>query len=79
MNKQCNCVHVRHYTLACVHAHRHAQWKHTDCGWYHYSKHRWQEGQIDSSLIEHIYMAVLTVCVSGRERQTVITVIQRAL
>lgn len=62
INKQCNCVHVCHSTLACVHPHRHAQWKRTDCGWYHYSKHRWQEGQIDNSLIEHIYMAGLAVC-----------------
>ncbi len=67
------CVHVCHYTLACVHPHGHAQWRQTDCGWYHYSKHRWQEGQRDSSLIEHIYMAVCVyMCVSvwARERET---------
>lgn len=64
INKQCNCVHVCHYMLGSVHPHRHAQWKQTD-GWYHYSKHRWQEGQIDSSLIEHFYV---WVCVRKREK-----------
>lgn len=56
-NKQCNCVHVCHYTLACLQSrkHMHTQWRQTDCGWYHYSKHRWQKGQIDGSLIEHTH------------------------
>lgn len=68
-SKQCNCVHVCHYTLACVHPRGHAQWKQTDCSWYHYSKHRWQEGHRDSSLIAHIYMLDECVCVFVREKE----------
>lgn len=56
--EQCNCVHVCHYTPKCMHSHRRAQWEQTDCGWYHYSKHRWQEWEMDFCLIEHIYIAL---------------------